>query len=222
MRIELTEADFDENGFYRGRASTFSGDLVVNCGRPIFFKKSIEVEGDCSIFSSASFLAGLEISGRLYCASNLTVKGQLYCRGNLEAVNSVIVDGACKIDSDLEAMQIYVGGDLYIGGSLWLTSGISCGGSVSLSTTMNSVFGQRLHPIFPIQSIDYARMGNSERHRRLLVLFFETKRKALVVPFDAEVGSASPLEKLNENYPGAGEFIEALSKKVYGELNAEN
>ena len=217
MRIELTEADFDENGFYRGRTSTFSGDLVIDCGRPIVFKKSIKVEGDCSIFSSASFLAGLEVFGQLYCASNLTVKGQLYCRGSLEAVNSVMVDGVCKVDSDLEAMQIHIGNDLYVGGSLRLASGISCGGSISLSTTMNSVFGQRLHPDFPIQSIDYAKMGNSERHWRLLVLFFEAKRKALVVPFDAEIGSASPLEKLNENYPGAEEFIEAMSRRIYGE-----
>lgn len=221
MKTELTEADFDGNGFYRGKTLTFSGDLVVNSGRPVVFKKFTKIEGDCSVFSSVSFLDGTEISGQLYCASSLTVRGQLYCQSALEVIGSILVDGVCKINGDLEAIKAHIGGNLYVGGSLRMASGISCGGSVFLSNSMNIAFGQRLHPLFPIQSLDYAKLDDSDRHRKLLIFFFEEKGKAMVVPFDAELGSASPLERLNENYPGAEEFIKAMSKKIYGE-NDEN
>lgn len=217
MKSELTGADFDENGFYLGRLTNFCGDLIIDVGRPVNFKRFIKVEGDCSIFSSASFLGGVETFGSLYCSSSLTVKGQLHCRSVLEVTNSVIVDGRCKVGGDFEATQAHVGGDLCIGGSLRLSSGISCGGSVQLSNTMNEVFGQRLHPVFPIQSIDYAKIDNSDRYRRLSIFFFEEKRKALLVPFDAEIGVVSSLENLHENYPGVDEFVRALSKMVYGE-----
>lgn len=222
MKLELSGADFDENGFYIGRLTNFCGDLVVNAGRPINFKRFIKVEGDCSVFSSVSFLDGVEISGVLYCSSSLTVRGSVYCRSMIEVTNSIFIDGSCKTDGDFEAVQAHIGGNFYVGGSLRLSSGLSCGGSVQLSNTMNEVFGQRLHPVFPVQSIDYAKLDSSDRYRRLSIFFFEQKRKALLVPFDAEIGVVSSLDNLHENYPGADEFVRALSKMIYGEDIDEN